>query len=46
MKTPAVQADAIQALFALAPSEVRDYLALEADGSFTIDSMLLEAWPA
>ncbi|HEY4135091.1 MAG TPA: methyltransferase domain-containing protein [Alphaproteobacteria bacterium] len=46
MKTPAVQADAIKALWAVAPSEVRDYLALEADGSFTIDSMIMEAWPA
>jgi SAM-dependent methyltransferase len=46
MATPPVQADAIRALFAQAPAEVRNYLAIEADNSFTLDSMAMEAWPA
>jgi SAM-dependent methyltransferase len=46
MATPPVQAEAIRALFAQAPAEVRSYLAIEADNSFSIDSMVMEAWPA
>jgi len=46
MATPPAQAEAIRALFAQAPAEVRAYLALEADNSFSIDSMAMEAWPA
>lgn len=46
MATPPVQAEAIRALFAQAPAEVRAYLALEPDFSFSLDSMVLEAWPA
>lgn len=46
MATPPVQAEAIRALFAQTPAEVRAYLAIEADNSFSIDSMVMEAWPA
>lgn len=46
MATPPVQADAIRALFAQAPAEVRAYLELESDGSFCLGSMVMEAWPA
>ncbi|MFN4283561.1 MAG: class I SAM-dependent methyltransferase [Alphaproteobacteria bacterium] len=46
MATPAAQADAIRALMAQAPTEVRSYLAIEPDGSFSLDSATIEAWPA
>lgn len=45
MATPPVQAEAIRALFAQAPAEVRDYLRIEADNSFSIESMTLRAMP-
>jgi ubiquinone/menaquinone biosynthesis C-methylase UbiE len=43
MATPPVYVDAIRALHAVLPRPVADYLALESDGSFTIDSMTVEA---
>jgi ubiquinone/menaquinone biosynthesis C-methylase UbiE len=46
MATPAVQAEAIRALFRQAPAEVRAHLAIEPDFSFSLDSMVMEAWPA
>ncbi len=42
MRTPDVFVAAIRALQAGAPREVRDHFAIEADGSFTIDTMMLE----
>ena len=43
MRTPKVQADAIRALQAVMPEPVARHLALEGDGSFTIDTALFEA---
>ena len=43
MRTPEVFVAAIRALQAGAPQEVRDHFAIAADGSFTIDTMMLEA---
>lgn len=43
MNTPALQAQAIRALQAAASAEVRDYFAIEADGSFLLDVVMLEA---
>lgn len=43
MRTPPEQAAAIRALQRAATSEVRAHFAIEADGSFTIDTMLIEA---
>ncbi len=45
MRTPALFIDAIRALQAGMPAEVRDYLEIAADGSFTIDKMTLIAEP-
>ncbi len=45
MATPTVQADAIRALLAQAPAEVRDYLRIESDNSFSIESMTLLCAP-
>jgi SAM-dependent methyltransferase len=42
MRTPAVFTAAIRALQAGAPKEVRDHFAIKEDGSFTIDTMMLE----
>jgi len=42
MRTPEVFVAAIRALQAGAPREVRDHFAVAADGSFTIDTMMLE----
>ena len=41
MQTPKLQADAILALMAQMPTEVGAHFAIEADGSFTIDTMSL-----
>ncbi|MGA7674097.1 MAG: class I SAM-dependent methyltransferase [Rhizomicrobium sp.] len=41
MQTPKLQADAILALMAQMPAEVGAHFAVEADGSFTIDTMSL-----
>jgi ubiquinone/menaquinone biosynthesis C-methylase UbiE len=43
MRTPPVQADAIRALQAVMPDHVARHLALEADGSFTIDIAVFQA---
>ena len=42
MRTPDVLVAAIKALHAAAPREVREHYAFEADGSFTIDTMMIE----
>lgn len=42
MRTPQVLVQAIRALQAAAPQEVRAHFAMKADGSFTIDTMMLE----
>jgi SAM-dependent methyltransferase len=43
MLTPQLQADAVRALQAHASAEVRAHFAIEADGSFQLDVMMLEA---
>jgi ubiquinone/menaquinone biosynthesis C-methylase UbiE len=43
MRTPAPLGQAIRALQAAASQEVRDYFAIEGDGSFLLDVMVLEA---
>jgi ubiquinone/menaquinone biosynthesis C-methylase UbiE len=43
MRTPAERVAAIRSLFASAPEETRDYFAMQADDSFTIDSTLFKA---
>jgi SAM-dependent methyltransferase len=43
MRTPEPEIQAIRALQQRMPKEVADYLELEADGSFTIDTMVIEA---
>jgi ubiquinone/menaquinone biosynthesis C-methylase UbiE len=43
MNTPVVFVQAIRALQAAAPEEVRTHFAIEADGSFTIDTMMMES---
>ncbi|MDP4004486.1 class I SAM-dependent methyltransferase [Methylobacterium sp. NEAU K] len=45
MRTPPVNAAAIRALQAAAPEEVTAHFGIEADGSFLIDSVLIEARP-
>jgi len=42
MRTPEVFTAAIRALQKSAPGEVRDYFAIKDDGSFTIDTMMIE----
>ena len=43
MRTPELLVSAIRALQAAMPREVTDYLELESDGSFTIDTLTIEA---
>jgi len=43
MQTPADRIAAIRALLERAPREVRDYLMLEADASFQVDAVMIEA---
>ncbi|MDR3413945.1 MAG: SAM-dependent methyltransferase, partial [Formivibrio sp.] len=43
MRTPSVHCAAIRALQALAGAEVARHFAIEADGSFMIDVILIEA---
>jgi hypothetical protein len=43
MRTPAAMVAAIHALQAAASDEVRAYFAIEPDGSFLLDVMMLEA---
>jgi ubiquinone/menaquinone biosynthesis C-methylase UbiE len=45
MRTPDVHVAAIRSLQRRAAAEVRDYFAIEADGSFTVDTMLIAARP-
>jgi ubiquinone/menaquinone biosynthesis C-methylase UbiE len=45
MRTPRLQADAILALQARMPDEVRDHFALEPDGTFVLDTCLFEVAP-
>lgn len=43
-QTPSVHIDAIRALQAVAPEEVRQHFAIEADGSFVLDTVTLTAF--
>ena len=43
MRTPDVRAAAIRSLWAGAPDEVREYFAVQPDGSFMIDVLMVEA---
>lgn len=43
IRTPALHAEAIRSLQAAVPEEVKSYFAFEADGTFTFDTMTLEA---
>jgi SAM-dependent methyltransferase len=43
MKTPAVYVDAIRSLLQNAPREVVDYFRVAEDGSFTLDTIMMEA---
>lgn len=43
MQTPPAHVEAIRSLQRRAPAEVIDYFAIEADGSFTVDTMLISA---
>ena len=45
MRTPAPLVAAIRALQATAPAEVTEHFRIEADGSFLLDSILIEAHP-
>lgn len=45
MRTPEVRAAAIRALWAAAPDEVREYFAVQGDGSFDLDVVMVEADP-
>ena len=45
MRTPEVNVAAIRALQASAPAEVADHFGIEPDGSFLLDSVLIEARP-
>jgi hypothetical protein len=45
MQTPDVHVAAIRSLQRRASAEVKEYFALEDDGSFTIDSALIVARP-
>lgn len=42
MRTPALHIEAIRAIQAKATAEVADYFAVEPDGSFTVDTLLIE----
>ncbi|QYD67715.1 class I SAM-dependent methyltransferase [Paraburkholderia edwinii] len=43
MRTPALRVSAIRSLWESAPEEVRDYFAVQADGSFELDTLMIEA---
>jgi ubiquinone/menaquinone biosynthesis C-methylase UbiE len=43
MKTPAVLVDALRSLLQSAPQEVLDYFQVAEDGSFTLDTIMMEA---
>jgi hypothetical protein len=42
MNTPAPQVAAIRALQSIAPEDVTRYFEVEGDGSFSVDSMLMQ----
>ena len=46
MRTPALHVEAIRSLQAAMAAEVADHFAIEADGSFTIDTLTMLATPA
>ena len=46
MRTPPLLVEAIRALQLEMAADVTGHFAIEADGSFTIDTMTLEATPA
>jgi hypothetical protein len=43
MRTPVERVAVIRELLAGAPQEVRGYLQVEADGSFQVDAMMIDA---
>jgi SAM-dependent methyltransferase len=43
MRTPPLHVDAIRSLWNRAPDEVRQYFAVQADGSFELDVLMIEA---
>jgi ubiquinone/menaquinone biosynthesis C-methylase UbiE len=43
MRTPAERVQAIRSMWASAPDEVREYYGLQADGSFMLDVLMVEA---
>lgn len=43
MRTPALNVEAISAIWAVAPDEVRAYFKVQADGSFELDALMIEA---
>jgi ubiquinone/menaquinone biosynthesis C-methylase UbiE len=43
MRTPPLRVDAIRSLWDNAPDEVRQYFAVQADGSFELDALMVEA---
>jgi hypothetical protein len=43
MRTPEVRVAAIRSLWAGAPDEVREYFAVQPDGSFMLDVLMVEA---
>jgi ubiquinone/menaquinone biosynthesis C-methylase UbiE len=43
MRTSAVRADAIRSLWSNAPDEVREYYEVQPDGSFKLDTLMIEA---
>lgn len=43
MRTPELRVAAIRSLWSLAPDEVRQYFAVQADGSFELDALMVEA---
>ena len=45
MRTPAVHVAAIHALLARIPQDVRAHFEFAADGSFVLDTMVIEAAP-
>ncbi|MGT2471723.1 class I SAM-dependent methyltransferase [Paraburkholderia terrae] len=44
MRTPEARVVAIRSLWAFAPDEVREYFAVQEDGSFKLDALMVEAY--
>jgi ubiquinone/menaquinone biosynthesis C-methylase UbiE len=44
MRTPETRVVAIRSLWAFAPDEVREYFAVQEDGSFKLDALMVEAY--